>query len=54
LTGRWAGLSRANLAELVKADLSKANLFDARVSEGHLTQVKSLEGATMPDGTVHR
>jgi hypothetical protein len=49
LTG--ANLSEANLSG---ADLSKANLFGAQVTERQLFWAKSLEGATTPDGTVHR
>ena len=43
-----ADLSEANLRE---ADLSKANLSKASVTEEQLKKTKSLEGATMPDGT---
>jgi hypothetical protein len=62
-----ADLSNANLrrADLREADLEGANLEGADLSEADLTdaegitaeeleeQASSLEGATMPDGTVH-
>ena len=47
---RDANLSGANLSE---ADLSGANLSEAQVSSEQLAQAASLEGAIMPDGTVH-
>jgi uncharacterized protein YjbI with pentapeptide repeats len=57
---REAILSRADLREtelrtasLRGADLRKANLTDAAVEEAQLAKVKSLDGATMPDGTNH-
>ena len=45
----------ANLvgAKLARAKLSKANLRDAMVMEGQLAEAKSLEGAILPNGTVH-
>lgn len=45
----------ANLvgAKLARANLSKANLRDAMVMEGQLAEAKSLEGAILPNGTVH-
>jgi hypothetical protein len=50
-----ANLLGANLygANLLGADLHEADLRGAKVTAGQLTQAKSLEGATMPDGTVH-
>ena len=42
---RWALLWGANL--------SKANLLGAKVTQAQLDQAASLEGATMPDGIVH-
>ena len=52
---RKADLSGANLRDtnLSKANLSGANLTDAQVTDEQLAQAKSLEGTTMPDGTVH-
>ncbi len=40
-------------AELKEANLKEADLRGAKVSEDQLATVYSLEGATMPDGTVH-
>ena len=34
-------------------ELRKADLSGARVTDDQLHQAKSLEGAIMPDGTVH-
>ena len=50
-----ADLSEADLsgAGLHEANLSKANLLGAKVTQAQLDQAASLEGATMPDGTVH-
>lgn len=50
-----AVLSGANLsgAILIDANLSRAILTGAVVTEAQLAQAASLEGATMPDGTVH-
>ena len=55
-----ADLSSANLRETMlvdarigQADLSGADLLEAKVRTWQLTQVKSLEGAIMPDGSVH-
>jgi uncharacterized protein YjbI with pentapeptide repeats len=56
-----ADLSKADLrnAELHGADLREANLYRANLRGAHFTsaeqlaQARSLEGATMPDGTVH-
>ncbi|NLF01723.1 MAG: pentapeptide repeat-containing protein [Anaerolineales bacterium] len=52
---RGANLSRANLsgADLSRADLGYTNLTEAIVTEEQLAHAKSLEGATMPDGSVH-
>jgi hypothetical protein len=57
---RGADLSRADLsganlsgANLREADLSGANLTRATVTVNQLATTKSLEGATMPDGTKH-
>ena len=47
---RFTDLKDANLES---ANLSKANLNGAKVTEEQLAQAASLEGATMPDGTVH-
>lgn len=60
-----AHLNEANLsgaflhgADLRKADLSgatlrKADLRGAEITQEQLSKVKSLEGATMPDGSIH-
>jgi hypothetical protein len=56
-----ANLSGADLREtylvetnLSDTDLSGANLRDARgVTDKQLLQAKTLEGATMPDGSIH-
>jgi uncharacterized protein YjbI with pentapeptide repeats len=48
---RYADLSGANLSG---ANLSGANLTDAkRWTKEQLAKAKSLEGATMPDGSKH-
>jgi hypothetical protein len=48
-------LFRADLrtANLSLADLSKANLYHAFIISTQLAQVRSLKGATMPDGSTH-
>ena len=55
-----ADLSKANLsgadlsdADLSDADLSRANLSGATVTNEQLAGAKSLQGATMPDGSKH-
>ena len=50
-----ADLSKANLggANLRGADLREANLTDAIITPEQLKKVKSLKGATMPDGSIH-
>ena len=50
-----AGLQGADLqgANLHEASLFSADLTDAKVTAEQLSQAKSLEGATMPDGQVH-
>ncbi len=50
------GAGRANLhgARLFEANLRRANMRGAIVSKAQLAQTKSLEGATLPDGTVHK
>jgi uncharacterized protein YjbI with pentapeptide repeats len=45
-----ADLSEANLR---RADLSGADLSGATVTDGQLDTAKSLEGATLPDGSEH-
>ena len=52
---RDADLTGADLsdAELTGADLSGAFLYDAIVTDEQLAKAKSLEGATMPDGSIH-
>jgi uncharacterized protein YjbI with pentapeptide repeats len=49
-----ADLENANLrgANLTDADLSGASLVDAQVAAYQLATTKSLEGATLPDGSV--
>lgn len=51
----WANLTNANLmgADLTGANLRNATLTGAKVTDTQLTQVASLEGATMPDGTSY-
>lgn len=46
----WAWLQRANLEGAI---LDSANLHGAMVTDEQLSQAKSLEGTTLPDGTVH-
>ena len=50
-----ADLSRAYLrgVPLHGAHLRGANLHEAKVTLGQLAQAASLEGATLPDGTLH-
>jgi uncharacterized protein YjbI with pentapeptide repeats len=55
-----ADLNGADLREadmigaiLKGANLEKANLVEANVTYEQLSQANSLEGATMPDGTIH-
>jgi len=50
-----ADLSGANLsgADLSNAHLGGANLKGANITEEQLAMCKSLEGATMPDGSIH-
>jgi pentapeptide repeat protein len=52
---RNADLRNADLvgADLSGADLSGANLSGAKVTTEQLYEVKSLKGATMPDGSIH-
>jgi uncharacterized protein YjbI with pentapeptide repeats len=57
---RAADLSRADLtgADLSEADLNRvnlrgANLTGATVTDGQLLQARGLEGATLPDGSLH-
>jgi len=50
-----ANLSEANLsnADLSGADLSGADLSNAQVTRQQLATAASLQGATMPDGSIH-
>ncbi len=52
-----ADLSSAHLigagANLAKVDLRGARLGWAKVTQNQLQNARSLEGATMPDGTIH-
>jgi len=50
-----ANLTFANLskADLRGANLSGSNLWGAEVTDEQLSQAASLQGATMPDGSVH-
>ena len=57
---RNADLSHASLtgadltgANLHNANLSKANLSETTVTAKQLAKAKSLQGATMPDGSIH-
>jgi uncharacterized protein YjbI with pentapeptide repeats len=47
---RSANLSNAYLSD---ATLTSADLSDAKASKEQLDQANSLEGATMPDGSIH-
>ncbi|MBP6177945.1 MAG: pentapeptide repeat-containing protein [Anaerolineales bacterium] len=51
-----ADLKEANLynAKLQGAYLKEANLWGSSITNEQLIQVESLEGTTMPDGTVHK
>jgi hypothetical protein len=51
----YATLNNATLNDtnLSEADLSHANLTGAIVTEEQLAKAKSLEGVTMPDGSIH-
>lgn len=51
-----ADLSEADLygANLSGAQLQNANLFQSNISADQLAQVYSLEGATLPDGTLQQ
>src|SRR5260221_389030 len=53
---RQANLRQANLSEadLSEADLSEANLIRTIVTEAQLKKAKSLDLATMPNGSKHR
>src|SRR5260221_589126 len=53
---RQANLRQANLSEadLSEADLSEANLIRTIVTEAQLKRAKSLDLATMPNGSKHR
>jgi uncharacterized protein YjbI with pentapeptide repeats len=50
-----ANLRNTNLSgvDFYQTDLSRANLSGANVTEEQLKTAKSLEGATMPDGSIH-
>lgn len=52
---RGANLGGAELvgADLREADLSQADLTGTQVTQVNLEKAKSLEGATLPDGTKH-
>jgi uncharacterized protein YjbI with pentapeptide repeats len=51
-----ADLTQADLsgADLTMANLSGARLTGAKISPQQLASVASLEGATLPDGTLHQ
>lgn len=53
LSGAKLGGARMLGADLSEADLSQADLSGTQVNETELGKAKSLEGATMPDGTKH-
>lgn len=40
-------------ADLTGANMKKANLIGAKVTLEQLSKARTLEGATMPDGTIH-
>jgi uncharacterized protein YjbI with pentapeptide repeats len=48
-------LCEASLSGVIleNADLSRVNLYNAKVSEKQLANVRTLQGATMPDGSRH-
>jgi len=52
---RNAHLNEANLtgANLSGANLERADLLSAKVTQEQLDMVRSLQGATMPDGSTH-
>lgn len=57
----WANLKDANLSgdDLTKVNLKRANLAgadlkDAKISPAQLKQVASLQGAILPNGSVHQ
>jgi len=52
---RETDLERANMsdANLIGTDFSYANLANAIVTPEQLSKAKSLQGATMPDGSIH-
>jgi uncharacterized protein YjbI with pentapeptide repeats len=52
---RFVNLQGADLqeAELQEADLQGANLLEASVTDAQLANTRSLQGATMPDGSEH-
>jgi uncharacterized protein YjbI with pentapeptide repeats len=51
-----SNLSGADLSEanLNGADLSETNLSETKISRDQLSQVHSLAGATLPDGTKYK
>lgn len=51
LSGVWLNNANLKMASLGDADLTKANLTDANVTQEQLDRARSLEGATMPDGS---
>jgi uncharacterized protein YjbI with pentapeptide repeats len=53
LTGTNLKLSNFRLANLKDANLIDADLTDAIISTKQLASAKSLQGATLPDGTKH-
>ena len=52
LDGALLGEAKLRRADLSDASLSGADLRDAEITVEQLAEVKSLEGATMPDGQV--
>src|SRR6266702_72516 len=53
LSGAWLRAANLSGVNLAGADLSNADLAGAIVTKEQLVQVKSLNGATMPDGSIH-
>ena len=56
----YANLSNSDLryidlthTDLINANLSNANLKGAMITQNQLAQTSSLQGATMPDGSIH-
>lgn len=53
LSGANLNRARLSMADLNLANLRRADLTGARVTDEQLEKAASLEGTTLPDGTVH-